>query len=154
MKAQGFHSRMVEFSLQQQWGTIVGPHIAGHTFPEAIRHQKLFLLAENSVWLQQLLFLKAELLAKIGCAMGEDLVTDIILRVGMIPAVHAASLDDVDRQLQATDHSTIGRDLAASIEESIRGIPNKSLLERLRALFVKSAIARNVTSDVRSEKPF
>lgn len=153
MKAQGFHSRMMEFSLQQQWGAIVGPHIAGHTFPEAIRHRKLFLLAENSVWLQQLLFLKAELLAKIGCAMGKDLVSDIILRVGMIPAADAALLD-LDRRIEVTDHPTIGEDLAASIEDSVRDIANETLLERLRTLFVKSAIAHNVTSAVRSEKFF
>ena len=54
IKTQGFHGRMVEFSLQQHWGAIVGPHIAAHTFPESIRHRKLFLVAENSVWLQQL----------------------------------------------------------------------------------------------------
>jgi hypothetical protein len=153
MKAQGFHSRMVEFGLQQQWRTIVGPHIASHTFPEAIRHRKLFLLAENSVWLQQLLFLKTELLSKIGSAMGKDLVSDIILRVGVIPAVNSA-LVDVDGQNEVIDHATLGQDQAAYIEDSIRDISNKTLLEGLRALFVKAASMPKISSPVRSEKLF
>ena len=150
IKTQGFHSRMVEFSLQQQWGGIVGPHIAGHTFPEAIRHRKLFLLAENSVWLQQLLFLKAELLSKIAGAMGDDILTDIVLRVGVIPGPIA----DMDQQTQVPERS-LGHELSACIEESIRGIPHESLLNGLRALFVKSAISHAVTSSrVPSEKVF
>jgi hypothetical protein len=150
IKTQGFHGRMVEFSLQQQWGEIVGPHIAGHTYPESIRHRKLFLLAENSVWLQQLLFLKAELLSKIADAMGDDVLTDIVLRVGVIPD----PISDIDRQTELPEHP-IGHELSACIEESIRGIPHEILLERLRALFTKSAISYTVTSSrVPSEKVF
>jgi hypothetical protein len=149
IKTQGFHSRMVEFSLQQHWGAIVGAPIAGHTFPEAIRHRKLFLLAENSVWLQQLLFLKAELLTKIASAMGDGILTDIVLRVGIIP--HA--IPPCDQQPDESERSIIGPDLSACIEESVRGIPQEGLLERLRALFIRSATNCAVTSSrVPSEK--
>ena len=153
IKTQGLQGRMVEYSLQQQWCAIVGPHIAGHTYPEAIRHHKLFLLAENSVWLQQLLFLKSELLAKITEAMGQDVLTDIVLRVGLIPAAVSPPLDS-DREANPTDRSSIPCGLSASIEESVQGIHDQTLMDKLRALFLKSAAAQVSSSRVSSEKVY
>src|SRR5437870_1492224 len=150
IKTHGFQSRMVEFSLQQQWGAIVGPHIAGHTYPESIRHRKLFLLAETSVWLQQLLFLKSEILAKITEVMGEDVLTDIVLRVGVVP-VRVTQPMEVDGEGAADPAGTPG-DFSASIEESLGGIQNDILLERLRALFLKAAVSNVSSSRVGSEK--
>jgi hypothetical protein len=151
IKTQGFQSRMVEYSLQQQWSEIVGPHIGGHTYPETIRHRKLFLLAENSVWLQQLLFLKSELLSKIAGALGEDVLTDIVFRVGSCPNASSAP---VDANQPADDHVlTLDLGISDAIEESLRDIPHEALWGPLRALFAKSATARELTTArVHSEK--
>jgi hypothetical protein len=151
IKTHGFQSRMVEFSLQQQWGAIVGPHIAGHTYPESIRHRKLFLLAETSVWLQQLLFLKSEILAKITEALGDDVLTDIVLRVGVVP-VPVTTPIEIDREAASADPSGTPRDFSASIEDSLGGIQDEILLERLRALFLKAAAPHVTSSRGASEK--
>jgi len=154
IKTQGFQSRMVEYSLQQQWSAIVGPHIGGHTYPETIRHRKLFLLAENSVWLQQLLFLKSELLSKIAGAIGEDVLTDIVLRVGACPHACSAPLD-ADQPAEDRAAMTLNGAISDAIEESLRGIPHEALWEPFRALFTKSATVRKVTTGrVHSEKVF
>src|SRR5438105_1419101 len=79
MKTHGFELRMQEFRLQRHWTEIIGQHIGSHTCPGALRNGKLFLLAENSVWLQQLLFLKTELLARINEALGENVIHDLVL---------------------------------------------------------------------------
>ena len=153
LKTQGFQSRMVEYSLQQQWSEIVGAHIGGHTYPETIRHRKLFLLAENSVWLQQLLFLKSELLSKIAGAIGEDVLTDIVLRVGTCPHALSAPIDA--DQLTEEPPLTLDLMISDAIEESLRGIPHEALSGPLRALFVKSATVRGFTTvRVHSEKVF
>ena len=64
----------------------MGETIAAHTRPDRIRFKKLYLLAENSVWLQQLLFLKPTLLEKINTAADRSaalpIVSDIVLRIG------------------------------------------------------------------------
>ena len=153
IKTHGFQSRMVEFTLQQQWRTIVGPHIAGHTYPESIRHRKLFLLAETSVWLQQLLFLKSEILAKITEVMGEDVLTDIVLRVGVAP-IPVTDPIEIDTEDTSADPSGTPRDFSASVEESLSGIQNDILLERLRALFLKAAASNVSSSRVASEKVY
>ena len=78
----GLSSMLLEQRLQRRWVGIVGEAVAAHTRPDAIRFKKLYLIAENSIWLQQLTFLKPSLLEKINAAAGKVAIIDIILRVG------------------------------------------------------------------------
>lgn len=137
IKSQGCEIRLLEFSLQQRWALIVGPHIAGHTHPEAIRHRRLYLLAENSVWLQQLVFLKTELLAKIAQCLGCEVLVDIVLRVGLIPP---PLRPDSDAEPAPLDIRSLDSDRLASIDDALASIPHTLLTERLRGLFQKSAV--------------
>ena len=137
IKAQGLEIRMMEYSLQQQWCAIVGPHIAGHTYPEAIRHRRLYLLAENSVWLQQLLFLKSELMTKIASVIGQEVLSDIVLRVGFLAPVISAP-PDIEPEPMRGPHS-LGTELLSFVEDALGNIADGPLAERLRALFLRSA---------------
>lgn len=85
-KRLGLQSHLFELRLQQQWREIIGEPIALHTWPAQVRFKKLYLLVRNSVWLQQLTFLKPTLLAKLNKEAGAEVITDIALRVGEIPA--------------------------------------------------------------------
>ncbi|MDP3092653.1 MAG: DUF721 domain-containing protein [Nitrospira sp.] len=85
-KQLGLETRLIEVRIQQQWPALVGEPIGSHTWPVQIRFHKLYLLVENSVWLQQLTFLKPALLAKLNAEAGSELLTDIVLRVGEIPS--------------------------------------------------------------------
>lgn len=81
----GLQAKLWELRLQQRWPEILGDLIAAHTHPERIRFKKLYVLVENSVWSQQLTFLKRELLEKIARATEPGLVEDLVFRVGVIP---------------------------------------------------------------------
>ena len=85
-KRLGLEARLLELRLQHQWRELVGEPIASHTWPTQIRFKKLHLTVQNSVWLQQLTFLKPTLLAKLNAEAGTELVTEIVLRVGEIPS--------------------------------------------------------------------
>ena len=64
-KAFGMESKMLELRLKREWRQIVGLPLASYTSPNSIRFRTLSVLAENSAWLQQLVFLKPVLLNKI-----------------------------------------------------------------------------------------
>lgn len=83
-KRFGLSVRLLEHRLQRQWPTIVGEHVAAHTRPESIRFKKLYVIADSSVWVQQLAFLKPSLIASINTAAGHPIVADIVLRVGEV----------------------------------------------------------------------
>lgn len=78
----GLDAKLLEYRLGRRWPEIVGDQVAAHTRPDAVRYRKLYLIAENSVWLQQLTFLKPSLLEKINAATGGPILSDIVLRVG------------------------------------------------------------------------
>jgi len=80
----GLSGKLLEHRLQRQWSAIVGNHVAAHTRPESIRFKKLYVIADSSVWVQQLTFLKPSLLESINAAAGSSIVTDIVLRIGEV----------------------------------------------------------------------
>jgi len=84
-KGSALALKLSEVRLQQEWEGLVGQTIAKHSYPESIRYKKLNLVADNSIWLQQLVFLKSTILEAIHSILPDLALTDIILRIGSIP---------------------------------------------------------------------
>ena len=84
-KGSALSLKLAEARLQQEWEGLVGQTIAKHSYPESIRYKKLYLTADNSIWLQQLVFLKGTILKAIHSILPDLELTDIILRIGSIP---------------------------------------------------------------------
>lgn len=106
-KRLGLESRLAELRLQHHWRDIIGEPTGSHTWPDQIRFKKLYLVVHNSVWLQQLTFLKPTLLAKIHAATGPDLITEIVFRVGEIPVAdkHTAAAGKAAASSAASDQA-------------------------------------------------
>ena len=138
LKTHGMAIHMLEFRLQQHWPEIVGEHVARHTWPDSIRHRKLYLVAENSVWLQQLLFLKPELLAKINRAADGEALTDIVLRVGTVPAPDTGKGLVPQPALSEQKDADVSVETRAEIEATVQTIADPALQTSLKALFSKS----------------
>ena len=84
-KGSALELKLSEVRLQHEWEELVGHTIAKHSYPECIRYKKLYLMADNSIWLQQLVFLKTTILEAIHSIMPDLALTDIILRIGPVP---------------------------------------------------------------------
>ena len=84
-RRHGMESRLLEHKLLTQWPDIAGEPVASHTRPDQIKFKKLYLVVENSVWVQHLTFLKPELIAKVNAAAGSAMITDVVMRVGQVP---------------------------------------------------------------------
>lgn len=127
-KRLGLESRLVELRLQQRWREIVGEPMASHTWPAQIRFKKLYLIVRNSVWLNQLTFLKPALLMKLQVESGTGVVTDIAFRVGEIPGEPEAS-----PSRPATDlGSTQSEKSWSELESHTAMIQDPSIRERLK----------------------
>ena len=107
-KRLGLQSHLFELRLQQHWRDIIGEPVGAHTWPVQVRFKKLYLIVRNSVWLQQLIFLKPTLLAKLNERAGSEVLTDIAFRVGEIPDPIAA--------VRGASHETVQVDDAAKTE--------------------------------------
>jgi hypothetical protein len=133
-KRLGLESRLIELRLQRNWKQIVGEPIGSHTWPDQIRFKKLYLLVHNSVWMQQLIFLKPALLAKINEAAGSALVTDLALRVAEIPAAELSGPDGVP----AASFPRLSTAAMTEASAHAVSIQNPELRERLTQAMAKA----------------
>ena len=72
--------------LVEVWEKAVGPQIAAQSRPEGLRRGTLFVKVSNSVWMQQLHFLKEEITGKVNGIMGGTDLKGIRFSIGQVPA--------------------------------------------------------------------
>jgi Dna[CI] antecedent DciA-like protein len=110
LQRHGLAAKILESQLQQRWAQVAGEQIAQHSQPDQIRFRKLYLIVDNSVWLQQMMFLKPTLIEKINTMAGHQSVGDIVLRIG---------------ELKGNERHT--RERGESASPSVAGSPSASV---------------------------
>jgi hypothetical protein len=80
------HDHLTLAALQKQWATLVGPGLAGKTWPTRLQGGLLWVAAPDSSWAYQLQFLKQELLGGLRAGLENCPVTDLRFKVGPMPA--------------------------------------------------------------------
>jgi predicted nucleic acid-binding Zn ribbon protein len=76
----GLGARLKQYEVLDKWGEIVGEKIASVTNAERIESGRLFVHVTRSTWRNELVFLKAGIIAKINTQMNAEVVKDIIFR--------------------------------------------------------------------------
>ena len=112
----GLDVRMLEHHLKRDWAKIVGTSLAAHTRPDSIKFRKLWVLAENSVWLQQLVFLKPQLFEKINGLPQATLISDIGFRVGDIASPQTPGPVQTEKHEPSPEILRFAKEVTASIQ--------------------------------------
>lgn len=76
--------RLKEGRIWVVWEEAVGSRIAAHAQPATFREGTLTLHVDSSPWLQQLNYLKKDLIAKVNDALGEELVKELQFKGGKV----------------------------------------------------------------------
>ena len=79
--------RLEEVKIWQVWDDAVGKQIAERARPASLRDGVLTVTVSSSPWMQQLSFLKKELISQLNNAIGREMVRDIFLKSGKV-ALH------------------------------------------------------------------
>lgn len=85
LKKRGMTSKIEERKLQKLWPEAVGPQIASQTQPDSLRNRTLFVKTVSSVWVQQLHFMKEEILVKLNKLYGKPPIKEIRFIAGLSP---------------------------------------------------------------------
>ena len=141
-KRLGLQSHLFELRLQQQWRHIIGEPVGSHTWPAQVRFKKLYLVVRNSVWLQQLVFLKPALLAKLNERAGSEVLTDIAFRVGEIPDAPTAVPAPSHERVQVSDAAVVEAQAHAAV------VQDPELRTRLASVMAE-ALTRSAFRDER-----
>lgn len=83
---RGWQTTLAEARVVGDWGSLVGPDIAAHCAPVALRDGELRLAAQSTAWATQLRQLTGPLLAKIADQLGPDVVHRITVTGPVAPS--------------------------------------------------------------------
>ena len=134
IRALGIDAPIKNYSLFNAWKEIVGETIALQTQPRSLRTQILFVDVSHSTWIQQLQFLKPQLLEKLNAFLGEQPIRDIRFKLGKISPPSPLSSPSSVLSRELLDKGTLDR-----MEELLGKIEDKEMREDLRNILVKGA---------------
>lgn len=128
--------KTVDRRLQNVWFQAVGPRIAAQTYPDSIKKTILFVKVANASWMQQLHFMKQDILEKFNHLHQQDPVSNIFFTIGEINAPAAKKKDpflpaDEMPALKARDKKMIEKSLAAIADEELRDILKKAMTKEV-----------------------
>jgi hypothetical protein len=135
----GLTARLFEHQLPQRWADIAGSAIAAQSRPDHIRFRKLYLFVQNSVWLQQLVFLKPRLIEKINEAAGSNVITDIVLRVGDVGTALPAKT--TTPQSAQTERAVASLVETPPVHQALTDLQDSSLRDRLANLIASAPLS-------------
>ncbi len=126
------------------WAKAVGHQIARQTEPFKFKDDTLSVKVTTSAWMQQLQFMKEEILEKVNAAGPSRKITKLRFFMGQLTPepdrgnekdrsepVHESSLGDRDKRL---------------IEENLSRVTDDELREALRRVMVREALTRSYRS--------
>lgn len=116
--------RLSEGRIWLVWEQAVGSRIASHASPAAFRDGTLTLTVDSAPWMQQLNFLKKELIAKVNGELREELVKEIYLKAGRVsvPKPPAAPWVEKRRQLSAEELAWISEQSVSVADPELRAV--------------------------------
>lgn len=122
------------YSIIGAWKEIVGETIADHTQPRRISHQILFIEVIHPTWMQQLQFLKSDLLKRVNNFLGEPLIQDIRFRLGKISQKPPKPFKPDPWRREKLDEAKKER-----IEELLQKVKDEEIRRTMKKVLLKGA---------------
>lgn len=83
-KQNNMATKRTNYNAFHNWAAIVGSEIAKNTEPVKFYNDALVIKVSNSVWTQELQYLKPQLLKKIQESFPETKIRDLVFKVGVV----------------------------------------------------------------------
>jgi hypothetical protein len=136
LKRRSLDKKLQRYRAFELWEGAVGPRVARHTQPKRFQDHTLWVSVDNSVWMQQLQFLEAQIKEKLNQLLGTHEVEKIRFQIGEIAAVQEAS---GATEPPAWEHIDVGDRLRDVIEKEVSVLKDEGLKEQMKRLFEKNA---------------
>lgn len=122
--------------LIEIWEKAVGPQIAAQSRPNRMRKEILLVNVSSSVWMQQLHFLKEEIIGKVNALTSSPPIKDIRFSIGQIPVPTVkgkeAAVGPYDLgNLKERDKHMMETCLASLKDEELKAILKKVMIKEI-----------------------
>ena len=118
-------TRLKEGRIWLVWEDAVGSRIASHAKPAAFRNGTLTLTVDSAPWMQQLSYLKRELIAKVNKELEEELVKDLFMKGGKVTAPASAEKPAQaakPRELSCEEQAWVAEQAVAVTDPELRAV--------------------------------
>jgi hypothetical protein len=130
--------------LQAIWSKAVGAQIAAQTSPDRQKKGTLYVRVFSPVWMQQLHFLKGEIIDNINRHMEKDFIKNIFFSVGELPPASRMHQDLASFFPESFPLSERDKKV---IEQSISSVSDQELKEILKRVMTKDMIRRRLSGN-------
>ncbi|HOD36267.1 MAG TPA: DciA family protein [Syntrophales bacterium] len=134
--------------LMEIWQESVGLQIATRTHPENIRRGTLFVKVATSVWMQQLQYMKKEIIEKMNRLQGGEAVRDIRFVIGEI-SPGPADKKRVERPIVDLDTRSLTDDDKKEIASSLSSVGDEELRDILKRVMTREKIREKKTKETK-----
>ena len=74
--------KVKQYQIWDVWDSVVGKPIAQQAQPQQIRNMILWITVSSSTWMQQLEFMRQQIIDRLNERIGEKVIKDIRFRIG------------------------------------------------------------------------
>ncbi|MBI5048223.1 MAG: DUF721 domain-containing protein [Deltaproteobacteria bacterium] len=92
LSSPGFETIVKGLSIHKIWSKTVGLNISKRTRPLKLTGKTLYVTVATSTWMEELKYLKQDIIKKINTELKEEAVKDIIFRLGKIAEISTPML--------------------------------------------------------------
>jgi hypothetical protein len=125
--------RIRRYRLWQRWRDVVGTAVADHARPARWQGRTLVVRVDHPAWVQELSFLKLQMLEKLREAFPEQAIREIRFEVGELPAEEAPGEPPAP-----TPPRPLAEEEVEFIEQAAKEIPDADVREAARRAMQRS----------------
>ncbi len=109
--------RLKEGRIWEVWDEAVGSKIASHAQPVAFREGTLTVHVDSAPWLQQLTYLKKDLIIKVNEALDEELVKELQMKAAKVRSAVAKPQQPVKRRKLTEEEQVWIKEQAQAVDD-------------------------------------
>jgi len=131
---------LIDHSILDVWNRAVGPQISANTNPFKFKNGTLFVHVSAPAWMQQLRFMKQEIMDKVNLEWEKEEIENIYFSIGDI---HRTPEKQADNPIDFSLYPLKERDKRL-IRENLSQIDDKELKDTLEKVMTKEIIKRRL----------
>ncbi|MCD6487113.1 MAG: DUF721 domain-containing protein [Syntrophobacterales bacterium] len=131
---------LIDYRILDIWNKAVGPQISAHTNPFKFKNGTLFVNVSDPAWMQQLRFMKQEIMDKVNLDWEKEEIKNIYFSIGDI---HYTPAKTADRSIDFSQYSLKERERRL-IRENLSQIDDEELKDILEKVMIKEIIKRRL----------
>ena len=131
---------LMDYSIPDVWNRAVGPQISAHTNPFKFKNGTLFVNVSDPAWMQQLRFMKQEIMDKVNLEWEKKEIENIYFSIGDL---HHTPAKTADRYIDFSQYPLKERDKRL-IRENLSQVYDEELKDILEKVMKKEIIKRRL----------